>query len=71
MRCHFRCKIDDRYKSEQGAEKVDKVWDKIQVIVENYFVERSLAADKVINVFRNIENNNNYNYQRDRKKKSA
>jgi len=71
MGSHFGGEINDRDKGEQRAEKVDKIRDEIKVIIKNNFVERGLAGDQVINVFGDVKNYYNYDYQRNRKKKGS
>jgi hypothetical protein len=69
MGSHLRCKIDDGNECEQVTEKVDKVRDEIEIVVENDGVKRGFFGNKFINVFRQVENNNDKDQQGDRIKK--
>lgn len=53
------------------TEKIDEIWNEIDVVVENDFVQRHIVCDKVFNFFRDIENNNYANDQKNGKEERS
>ena len=47
------------------TKKIDKAWNKIQIVLENNELQRCISAKKVIQLFRYIEHNDYNNNQSD------
>jgi hypothetical protein len=51
MACHVGGEVNYGDKSEEIAEKIDKIRDKIEVIVKNNGFKRSLFRNEFVNIF--------------------
>jgi hypothetical protein len=58
--------INDRDKGEQVTEKIDEIRKKIKVIIENDSFEGGLLGNEFIDIFRQVENNDNQDQQGNR-----
>jgi hypothetical protein len=68
---HVGCEIDDRYKCEKIAEQVNKVRDKIQIVIKNDGIQGRIFGDEFVDVFGKVENDDDHDQQRNGIKKST
>src|SRR5665647_2385397 len=69
--CHFRSEENNSNKHKQWGKKHCEIWNKIQIIIKNYSIHRSMPLHEIINFLCKIEYNCNGQYQDDTKKEGT
>lgn len=71
MISHFRCKENYGDKIDQGRKHVQIEGHHTSVIIKENFIDWCLVFQKIIQPFRNVENDNNYRENGQRKNESS
>jgi hypothetical protein len=71
LRSHFRSEEYNGDKGEQGAEKIGKVGNEVQVVNKDDLGKGRLFVDEIVDILRDIEDDDNDNDERNRKEEST
>ena len=71
IRSHLRCEENNRNEHEQRTEHVHEIWHKIDVIVENHRLQRSLLAYEIVNLLADVEDDDDADDKKQRHKEGG